>query len=446
MTQAQYDALRAAVFELPGLEGAAYLLCRFSDAGDTRTLLCRDVVPVEGAHYLARERARLSIVSDSFVSVAKRARREEASILFAHSHPDGPDHFSDQDDVEEPKLMDFFQARSLPHLSGSLVLTPSTIRGRAWNHGAWFPLDRIRVHGTRIRYFGAASGHDPPAFFDRQVRAFGPDVQRLLQSLHVGVVGVGGTGSATAEQLVRLGVGRLTLFDGDRLDVSNVNRVYNSRAPDYGRNKARLAKRRLDRIAVGTHIVARSRFIDEEAVARELRSCDVIFGCTDNHLSRAILVNIAVRYLVPIFDMAVKIVSEEQVLRGVEGRVTTLIPGEACLLCRGRIDADVIAAESMSAARHRALVREGYAPELETNSPAVIPFTTAVAAAAVSEMLHRLTGFMGEDRFSSELLLLLHEPRMRTNRTPPDPGCICSRAEILAAGDESPFLGMTWAR
>src|SRR3989442_2474424 len=44
-------------------------------------------------------------------------------------------------------------------------------------------------------------------FFERQVLAFGAESQALLQQLHVGVVGVGGTGSAVVEQLARLGVG-----------------------------------------------------------------------------------------------------------------------------------------------------------------------------------------------------------------------------------------------
>ena len=39
---------------------------------------------------------------------------------------------------------------------------------------------------------------------------------------------VGGTGSAVIEQLVRLGVRRLHLFDPDILTASNLTRVYGS--------------------------------------------------------------------------------------------------------------------------------------------------------------------------------------------------------------------------
>src|SRR5207249_4533492 len=41
---------------------------------------------------------------------------------------------------------------------------------------------------------------------DRQVRALGDRVQDELESIEVGVVGLGGTGSSLVEQLVRMGV------------------------------------------------------------------------------------------------------------------------------------------------------------------------------------------------------------------------------------------------
>ena len=73
-------------------------------------------------------------------------------------------------------------------------------------------------------------------------------------------------------------------------------------------------------------------------------------------------------------------------------------------------------------------------------------FTTAVAAQAVMEFLHRLTGFMGEERVSSEILLFLNRSEVSRNRTKSDPACLCANREILGAGDERDFLGMLWAK
>ena len=49
--------------------------------------------------------------------------------------------------------------------------------------------------------------------WDRNVRAFGADLQRALGELRVTIVGCGGTGSAVAEQITRLGVRHLHLID-----------------------------------------------------------------------------------------------------------------------------------------------------------------------------------------------------------------------------------------
>jgi molybdopterin/thiamine biosynthesis adenylyltransferase len=258
------------------------------------------------------------------------------------------------------------------------------------------------------------------------------------------VVGVGGTGSPVVEMLARLGVGTISEFDSDAFDATNVSRVYGSKVRDGGRNKTLISAAHVREIGLGTVVRSYPRHITEEEAAKWLRGCDVIFGCTDRHAPRGILVQLALRYLIPVFDTAVKIDAPEEVIRGVFGRVTTIIPGEACLFCRGRITPEMIRLESLSPEEWRVLADEGYAPEVEGNNPAVIPFTTAVAAQAVSEFLHRLTGFMGEERRSSEALMFFHESRIRTNRMAPEADCLCSQRALWGRGDGRDFLGLTW--
>jgi hypothetical protein len=154
---------------------------------------------------------------------------------------------------------------------------------------------------------------------------------------------------------------------------------------------------------------------------------------------------LAVEYLIPLIDLGVIVDSADSIIRGVFGRVTVVAPGEACLFCRGRISAQTIMQESLSDSERQRLHAEGYAPELRINNPAVIPFTTAVAAQAVAELLHRLTGFMGEARDASETLLLIHADRVGVNREPPSKECMCARGSRIARGDgPTNFLGLTW--
>ncbi|OIT12634.1 hypothetical protein BL243_23085 [Ralstonia solanacearum] len=443
MLEPQLQELRQRLFDRPETEGAAFLLCGQSVSEDVVKLLVHTVVPIRDEDFLRREKYGLSISSAALARIAKLAKYESLSVIFAHSHPEGMAEFSEQDDREEDRLLPFLQARVPARIHGTIVLTEHGIQGRLYTPERVIA-DKIIVVGDRFRSWTPHRAHEAEPFFDRQVRAFGPDIQRLLRRLRVGIVGVGGTGSAVAEQLCRLGVGHLRLFDGDSFAGTNVNRVYGTKLGDEDQPKAELAKKHLTSIGLGTAVEVVPQHITYEAAAEALRDCDLIFGCTDKELPRAILVQLAMRYSIPVFDLGVLIDSREGLISSVHGRVTTLLPGEACLFCRGRITADTIRIEALSKEDRQRQIADGYAPELEEPAPAVIAFTTATASAAVMELLHRLTGFMGKDRCSSEVLLAFDQTRLRTNRLAPREGCICEDRSLWGKGDCEPFLEMVW--
>jgi molybdopterin/thiamine biosynthesis adenylyltransferase/proteasome lid subunit RPN8/RPN11 len=442
--QQHADELRNHLFSRPGIEGAAFILCGESRGPTVAKLVSHAVVPISDEDILQREVDRLSISSRALMRIAKLARYEQLSIVFAHSHPFGPPHFSEQDDGEEMKLMPFLQARVPNRIHGTVVLTPDSIAGRLYVPERR-AVDQIVVIGSRLCFYSSSSKLTVPEAFDRQVRAFGSELQHVLNRLHIGVVGLGGTGSAVAELIYRLGVGRMSLFDGDTLASSNLNRVYGSTADDEGKNKTLVAKQHLDRIGFGTDVRAIPNHITQEDIAGTLRDCDIVFGCTDKQLPRAILTQLSLKYHIPVLDMGVLIDSAGGTIRGIHGRVTTLMAGEACLFCRGRISTEGIRVETLPPEERRSQAREGYAPELEEPAPAVIAFTSSIASAAVAELLHRISGFMGKERMSSEVLFAFDESRVRTNRITPKEACFCSDVGQWGRGDEDPLLGMVWA-
>lgn len=52
------------------------------------------------------------------------------------------------------------------------------------------------------------------------------DNYERIRDKTVAVVGVGGVGSVTAEMLTRCGVGKLLLFDYDKVELANMNRLF----------------------------------------------------------------------------------------------------------------------------------------------------------------------------------------------------------------------------
>jgi molybdopterin/thiamine biosynthesis adenylyltransferase len=447
-----FERLRGSLKAAPGVENAAYLVCRMSRAPSEVRLLVRDIIPVQPEHILEASAAHMKIASASFRSAMKRADAQKGAFAFVHTHPQGHPQHSAQDDREEAPLFRTAYARihNDAAVHASLILSDGKISaGRVWlPDGTVQPMERVRIIGNRFQFWFAQADEEPvPEFFDRQVRAFGSALQPLLRRLHIGVLGAGGTGSAVIEQLVRLGIGSLLLSDGQNFDASNVNRVYGSRVIDQDLSKLKIAERLIADIGLGTELRLLPRPITFRSAVAEYRTCDAIFGCTDDEWGRSILTRLAIYYAIPVFDMGVKIDSKDGIIRSINGRVTTLLPGTACLYCRSRITAEGVGFESIRATdpeRAQALEKEGYIPELGEPAPAVIPFTTTVAASAIQEFLHRLTGYMGPDRNSSEVLHLFDSTMVRRNSKPSRPECFCGDRTFWGRGDTRPLLDMTW--
>lgn len=447
----QYEELLDHLWTDRSTERAAYLLCRLSRTETETRLLVRSVWPVLSEDIEEASDVHMRISSGSFLRVMKQADGTSQCFVFVHSHPDQYPHHSHQDDqTERPLFRTAYNRIHHEGVHGSLVFSARNRPvGRIWlADGTIVPIETVRVIGRRFRFYSEGPGTDPiPEFFDRQVRAFGEDTQRLLKRLTVGVVGLGGTGSAVVQQLVRLGVGSLTVSDGEDFDRTNVNRVYGSRVTDHDVAKAKIAERGIADIGLGTTVTVLRKPITFRSVLMAFRNCDVVFGCTDDEWGRSLLSRFAIYYAIPVLDMGVRIRSEEGVIESIQGRVTTLMPSRACLSCRKRITAEGVNAESLKTldpAAYQRLVDEGYVPELGNIAPAVIPFTTSVAASAVNELLHRLTGHLGEERVSSEVLHLFGDTRLRTNDVLGREECYCGNSYYLNRGDAALFLDTTW--
>ena len=306
-------------------------------------------------------------------------------------------------------------------------------------------IDAVRVVGDSWRLLLVETNATVPSIFDRQIRAFGSAGQHLLAHLRVGVVGAGGTGSAVCEQLIRLGVGEITVIDDDVIndDGSNVTRVWGSTMADIGMPKVSIVERTAEQIGFGTRINPIKGTVNDEATAQELRHCDVVFGCTDDNRGRMTLSRIATWYLIPVIDMGVKLSSSEGVLTNIDGRVTIIDHATGCLQCRGRIDAQVLQAEVLQPLEREARVAESYAVGLGERDPAVVAYTTSIAATAVAEFLARTIG-LDTDRPSTELLVRFHQRSIGRSTRPAKPGHWCVDTANVGAGDTEPFLGTMW--
>ena len=414
---------------------------------DGGLLLGRSLHPVPETAYRLRTPRRLDIESAGFVPAFKAAADDDGIPVFVHTHPGGVARPSPLDENVDRELRRLAHVRADRPGYAALIVSPQgdslEFSGRVWLTEKNEPdcIRAVRVAGPAFRLLLAtASSGTPAAIFERQVRAFGRAGQELLSQLRVGVVGAGGTGSPTIEQLARLGVGTIVALDDDTVDESNLTRIHESTAADLGTSKVLVAKRSAEAFGTGTVVEAiEARATTKDAVQR-LATCDVVFGCTDDHAGRLILSRLAYQYLLPVIDCGVVIDTLDGAVRDITTRITVAVPGEPCLVCRGQVDIQAAGLEMRSKSERDRLVREGYARGLQEPAPAVIAFTTVTSALAVNEMLARLFGY--GDSPPGQLLGRLHVRDLRRSGRPSRPGHYCSDPSQWALGDTNPPLGI----
>ena len=98
----------------------------------------------------------------------------------------------------------------------------------------------------------------------RTVRLIGESAVQRLTSAGVLLFGVGGVGSFAAEALARAGVGRMTLVDGDRVALSNLNRQLVALHSTIGRGKADVMAERIRDINPTCQVTALGLFFGKE--------------------------------------------------------------------------------------------------------------------------------------------------------------------------------------
>ena len=110
---------------------------------------------------------------------------------------------------------------------------------------------------------------------------------RLAASTAV-IVGCGGLGGYVAEELCRVGVGHLTLFDPDVFDMSNCNRQLNALKSSIGEKKVEITAQRLANIGTGCEVTINSDAFIAPATFKE-NPPDVVLDCLDSIRDRIYL-------------------------------------------------------------------------------------------------------------------------------------------------------------
>jgi molybdopterin/thiamine biosynthesis adenylyltransferase len=115
---------------------------------------------------------------------------------------------------------------------------------------------------------------------------FGEEAQERLLAARALVVGAGGLGSAALLYLASSGMGRITICDGDQVDLTNLQRQVVHRDASIGQPKAVSAAQTLRAINPEIDVVALDERAGPERLAALVRESDVVLDCSDNFATR----------------------------------------------------------------------------------------------------------------------------------------------------------------
>ena len=419
----------------PTLESGAILLAhavRKGEGGAWR-LLVKECHVATDKDYLERTPINVKFSPDFCLPFEKKAKLENLSLIYCHTHVhSGAPEFSAIDDRAEAELSAYLDQRRILCPAAALLLSHDTMVARLL--GTQQPIRIVDSGGDLLHADAAASGDSTAARHDRQIRAFGADGQKRLAEMSVAIIGLGGTGSLVAQQLAHLGVGEFLLFDLDRIEETNLNRVVGATVPDIGQAKVDVAADMIKRIQGEPHIRKYCMDVTGGDASVPMSAADFIFGCTDTHSSRHWMNQFAYQYRIPAIDMGVAIANSGEDLL-LAGHIKMLVSGLSCLWCARHLDSKQVWNELRSEAERAAdpyFVGGSGVPQ-----PAVISLNSTVASLAVTMFLSVVTGIPAVPRY-----LLYDGNRGRVNQAlvEPDPACVfCGPNSTAGWGADAPL-------
>jgi len=237
---------------------------------------------------------------------------------------------------------------------------------------------------------------------------FGEEAQERLLRAHALVIGAGGLGSAALMFLAASGIGRITVCDGDRVELTNLQRQIVHRMDAIGEPKARSAAATLATLNPDIRVEALDERAGPERLAALVRAADVVLDCSDNFATRHALNRACVAARKPLVSGA-----------GIrfDGQVAVFDLRDSASPCY-----HCLFAESAEAAEERCAVMGVFAP-----------LVGIVGTLQAAEAIKVLTG-IGETLSGRLLLFDALASRWHEVRLARDPHCaVCGEARAAAA-------------
>ncbi|PNI01340.1 molybdopterin-synthase adenylyltransferase MoeB [Vibrio diazotrophicus] len=120
--------------------------------------------------------------------------------------------------------------------------------------------------------------------YNRQIilKAFDFEGQEALKQSSILILGAGGLGCASSQYLATAGIGKLTLIDDDKVELSNLQRQVLHHDADIGKLKVESAAQALKELNPELEIVTVAKRLNDEALLSLVQEHDLVLDASDN--------------------------------------------------------------------------------------------------------------------------------------------------------------------
>lgn len=129
--------------------------------------------------------------------------------------------------------------------------------------------------------------------YDRVINLIGPDNFDILSKKKILLVGVGGVGGFVFEALIRSGIKNITVYDGDTVEITNLNRQLVANLDTIGKYKSDIAVSKAKKINDDINVSGYNKFLDASNINDLDKDYDYIIDACDSINTKLELIRFA---------------------------------------------------------------------------------------------------------------------------------------------------------
>ena len=371
-----------------------------------------DYYPIEDAFYINDPEVGARINSDAIREALQKIIDKKVGLFHTHYHsftryyPE----FSSTDFTDNPEIIKSFGYADKSQIHGMFVLGSNGVNALLKLPGS----DEL-IRPTKIVVVGYPMIISTPDVTIRKSHSkryerqsfLGKHSEFKISQFKIGIVGLGGGGSHIVQQLAYLGFKNYVLYDFDRVDETNLNRMIGAGLEDV-KNKTKKVNI-AERIIKHLHTDACIKKVEDNWMNKPefLQECDIIIGCVDSYIGRRDIELECRRYLLPYIDIGMDVHhAYKKEAPSLVGQIILSMPGKLCMTCIGFLTEDNLAKEA---------AKYGDAG----GRPQVVWSNGVLASQAIGIIVDLITGWSGKKEitqyyaYDGNLGVLVNHPRLK---------------------------------